>query len=211
MAARILKMSTFASTLVAIVVHKQNTSHADNKQPNTSQALFTLHLDQIGQKVKKIEEGDGNVIIDGDIGHPESLRTLLKVSENTNQYGLAAIKEFSAAQKAAAEAAKEVAKIHKEEVQWAAEAAAGGQKAAAEAAAGAAKEVAKIHKEEVQWVAEAAARGQKAAAEAAKEVAKIHKEEVLWLSAILGGTGLVMVFVLKGIGESFRSAAETKK
>ena len=194
MAARILKMSTFASTLVAIVVHKQNTSHADNKQPNTSQALFKgagaeLHLDQIGQKVKKIEQGDGNVIIDGDIGHPESLRTLLKVSENTNQYGLAAIKEFSAAQKAAAEAA------------------AGGQKAAAEAA----KEVAKIHKEEVQWVAEAAARGQKAAAEAAKEVAKIHKEEVLWLSAILGGTGLVMVFVLKGIGESFRSAAETKK
>ena len=183
MAARILKMSTFASTLVAIVVHKQNTSHADNKQPNTSQALFKgagaeLHLDQIGQKVKKIEQGDGNVIIDGDIGHPESLRTLLKVSENTNQYGLAAIKEFSAAQKAAAEAAKEVAKIHKEEVQW---------------------------------VAEAAARGQKAAAEAAKEVAKIHKEEVLWLSAILGGTGLVMVFVLKGIGESFRSAAETKK
>ena len=165
MAARILKMSTFASTLVAIVVHKQNTSHADNKQPNTSQALFKgagaeLHLDQIGQKVKKIEQGDGNVIIDGDIGHPESLRTLLKVSENTNQYGLAAIKEFSAAQKAAAEAA---------------------------------------------------ARGQKAAAEAAKEVAKIHKEEVLWLSAILGGTGLVMVFVLKGIGESFRSAAETKK
>ena len=171
MVARILKMSTFASTLVAIVVHKQNTSHADNKQPNTSQALFTLHLDQISQKVKKIEQGDGNVIIDGDIGHPESLRTLLKVSENTNQYGLAAIKEFSAAQKAAAEAAKEVAKIHKEEVQWVAEAAAG----------------------------------------AAKEVAKIHKEEVLWLSAILGGAGLVMVFVLKGIGESFRSAAETKK
>ena len=160
MVARILKMSTFASTLVAIVVHKQNTSHADNKQANTSQALFTLHLDQISQKVKKIEQGDGNVIIDGDIGHPESLRTLLKVSENTNQYGLAAIKEFSAAQKAAAEAA---------------------------------------------------AGGQKAAAEAAKEVAKIHKEEVLWLSAILGGTGLVMVFVLKGIGESFRSAAETKK
>ena len=96
-----------------------------------------IQVDQVGQQVKKTKQADGGVHIEG---NPEALKTLEKVSENTNQYGLAAIKEFADALKYSADAAaaaqkysvdtaavaqqrtddsqKYVAKCHKEEVQW---------------------------------------------------------------------------------------------
>ena len=85
-----------------------------------------IQVDQVGQQVKKPKQADGGVHIEG---NPEALTTLEKFSENTNQYGLAAIKEFADALKYSADAAaaaqqrtddaqKYVAKCHKEEVQW---------------------------------------------------------------------------------------------
>ena len=105
------------------------TSHAEKLPATTPWFKGTgaeIQVDQVGQQVKKPKQADGGVHIEG---NPEALTTLEKVSENTNQYGLAAIKEFAAAQKYAADAAaaaqqrtddaqKYVAKCHKEEVQW---------------------------------------------------------------------------------------------
>ena len=105
------------------------TSHAEKLPATTPWFKGTgaeIQVDQVGQQVKKPKQADGGVHIEG---NPEALTTLEKVSENTNQYGLAAIKEFADALKYSADAAaaaqqrtddaqKFVAKSHKEEVQW---------------------------------------------------------------------------------------------
>ena len=105
------------------------TSHAEKLPATTPWFKGTgaeIQVDQVGQQVKKPKQADGGVHIEG---NPEALTTLEKVSENTNQYGLAAIKEFADALKYSADAAaaaqqrtddaqKYVAKCHKEEVQW---------------------------------------------------------------------------------------------
>ena len=105
------------------------TSHAEKLPATTPWFKGTgaeIQVDQVGQQVKKTKQADGGVHIEG---NPEALKTLEKVSENTNQYGLAAIKEFADALKYSADAAaaaqqrtddaqKYVAKCHKEEVQW---------------------------------------------------------------------------------------------
>ena len=105
------------------------TSHAEKLPATTPWVKGTgaeIQVDQVGQQVKKPKQADGGVHIEG---NPEALTTLEKVSENTNQYGLAAIKEFADALKYSADAAaaaqqrtddaqKYVAKCHKEEVQW---------------------------------------------------------------------------------------------
>ena len=112
-----------------MVTQTKLTSHAEKLPATTPWFKGTgaeIQVDQVGQQVKKPKQADGGVHIEG---NPEALTTLEKVSENTNQYGLAAIKEFADALKYSADAAaaaqqrtddaqKYVAKCHKEEVQW---------------------------------------------------------------------------------------------
>lgn len=112
-----------------MVTQTKLTSHAEKLPATTPWFKGTgaeIQVDQVGQQVKKTKQADGGVHIEG---NPEALTTLEKVSENTNQYGLAAIKEFADALKYSADAAaaaqqrtddaqKYVAKCHKEEVQW---------------------------------------------------------------------------------------------
>jgi hypothetical protein len=129
MSLRLAKVATAVTGVAFVTQIQQHTSYAE-KLPATNPwfkgAGAEIQVDQVGQQVKKTKQADGGVHIEG---NPEALTTLEKVSENTNQYGLAAIKVFADAQKYVADAAaaaqqrtddaqRYVAKCHKEEVQW---------------------------------------------------------------------------------------------
>jgi hypothetical protein len=183
-----------------------------------------INVDQVGQQVKKTNQADGGVHIEG---HPESLKTLEKISGNSNQYGLDAIKEFAAAQKETAAAA---ASAHK----YAADAAANAQKETAATAANAQKETAataanaqketaataanaqKETASAIKYAADAATIAQRetaaAAAEAQRCVAQIHKEEVLWLGAagvVISFSGVAIIFMMKDMANMMKDIANS--
>jgi hypothetical protein len=204
MASRFAKVATAAVTGAALMTQIQLTSFSE-KPPWTSPwfkgAGAEINVDQVGQQVKKTNQADGGVHIEG---HPESLKTLEKISGNSNQYGLDAIKEFAAAQKETAAAA---ASAHK----YAADAAANAQKETAATAANAQKETASA----IKYAADAATIAQRetaaAAAEAQRCVAQIHKEEVLWLGAagvVISFSGVAIIFMMKDIANSFMLAVK---
>lgn len=204
MASRFAKVATAAVTGAALMTQIQLTSFSA-KPPWTSPwfkgAGAEINVDQVGQQVKKTNQADGGVHIEG---HPESLKTLEKISGNSNQYGLDAIKEFAAAQKETAAAA---ASAHK----YAADAAANAQKETAATAANAQKETASA----IKYAADAATIAQRetaaAAAEAQRCVAQIHKEEVLWLGAagvVISFSGVAIIFMMKDIANSFMLAVK---
>jgi len=237
MASRFAKVATAAVTGAALMTQIQLTSFSE-KPPWTSPwfkgAGAEINVDQVGQQVKKTNQADGGVHIEG---HPESLKTLEKISGNSNQYGLDAIKEFAAAQKETAAAA---ASAHK----YAADAAANAQKETAAAAANAQKETAataanaqketaataanaqketaataanaqKETASAIKYAADAATIAQRetaaAAAEAQRCVAQIHKEEVLWLGAagvVISFSGVAIIFIMKDIANSFMLAVK---
>jgi hypothetical protein len=215
MASRFAKVATAAVTGAALMTQIQLTSFSA-KPPWTSPwfkgAGAEINVDQVGQQVKKTNQADGGVHIEG---HPESLKTLEKISGNSNQYGLDAIKEFAAAQKETAAAA---ASAHK----YAADAAANAQKETAATAANAQKETAataanaqKETASAIKYAADAATIAQRetaaAAAEAQRCVAQIHKEEVLWLGAagvVISFSGVAIIFMMKDIANSFMLAVK---
>jgi hypothetical protein len=187
MASRFAKVATAAVTGAALMTQIQLTSFSA-KPPWTSPwfkgAGAEINVDQVGQQVKKTNQADGGVHIEG---HPESLKTLEKISGNSNQYGLDAIKEFAAAQKETAAAA---ASAHK----YAADAAANAQKETAATAANAQRETAA------------------AAAEAQRCVAQIHKEEVLWLGAagvVISFSGVAIIFMMKDMANIMKDIANS--
>ena len=157
------------------------TSHAEKLPATTPWFKVTgaeIQVDQVGQQVKKTKQADGGVHIEG---NPEALKKLEKVSENTNQYGLAAIKEFADALKYSADAAA-AAQTHSVDTAAAAQqVTAAAQKYAADAVAAAQK-----------YSADAAAAAQQRTDDAQKYVAKCHKEEVQWLGIVLGTAGVVI-------------------
>lgn len=120
MAARFAQAAVTTAVIgIAVGLQKHNTSYAESKAstfPLFKGAGAESHVGQVGQNVKNTEQGNGSTLIDGNVGHPEALKILEKVAENTNQYGLAAIREFAAAQAYSAEAAKVVAKTHRDEM-----------------------------------------------------------------------------------------------
>ena len=226
MTSRFAKVATAAVTGAALMTQIQLTSFSE-KPPWTSPwfkgAGAEINVDQVGQQVKKTNQADGGVHIEG---HPESLKTLEKISGNSNQYGLDAIKEFAAAQKETAAAA---ASAHK----YAADAAANAQKETAATAANAQKETAataanaqketaataanaqKETASAIKYAADAATIAQRetaaAAAEAQRCVAQIHKEEVLWLGAagvVISFSGVAIIFMMKDIANSFMLAVK---
>ena len=215
MTSRFAKVATAAVTGAALMTQIQLTSFSA-KPPWTSPwfkgAGAEINVDQVGQQVKKTNQADGGVHIEG---HPESLKTLEKISGNSNQYGLDAIKEFAAAQKETAAAA---ASAHK----YAADAAANAQKETAATAANAQKETAataanaqKETASAIKYAADAATIAQRetaaAAAEAQRCVAQIHKEEVLWLGAagvVISFSGVAIIFMMKDIANSFMLAVK---
>jgi hypothetical protein len=205
MASRFAKVATAAVTGAALMTQIQLTSFSE-KPPWTSPwfkgAGAEINVDQVGQQVKKTNQADGGVHIEG---HPESLKTLEKISGNSNQYGLDAIKEFAAAQKETAAAA---ASAHK----YAADAAANAQKETAATAANAQKETASA----IKYAADAATIAQRetaaAAAEAQRCVAQIHKEEVLWLGAagvVISFSGVAIIFMMKDMANMMKDIANS--
>jgi len=205
MASRFAKVATAAVTGAALMTQIQLTSFSA-KPPWTSPwfkgAGAEINVDQVGQQVKKTNQADGGVHIEG---HPESLKTLEKISGNSNQYGLDAIKEFAAAQKETAAAA---ASAHK----YAADAAANAQKETAATAANAQKETASA----IKYAADAATIAQRetatAAAEAQRCVAQIHKEEVLWLGAagvVISFSGVAIIFMMKDMANMMKDIANS--
>jgi hypothetical protein len=216
MASRFAKVATAAVTGAALMTQIQLTSFSE-KPPWTSPwfkgAGAEINVDQVGQQVKKTNQADGGVHIEG---HPESLKTLEKISGNSNQYGLDAIKEFAAAQKETAAAA---ASAHK----YAADAAANAQKETAATAANAQKETAataanaqKETASAIKYAADAATIAQRetaaAAAEAQRCVAQIHKEEVLWLGAagvVISFSGVAIIFMMKDMANMMKDIANS--
>ena len=215
MASRFAKVATAAVTGAALMTQIQLTSFSEKPpwmSPWFKGAGAEINVDQVGQQVKKTNQADGGVHIEG---HPESLKTLEKISGNSNQYGLDAIKEFAAAQKETAAAA---ASAHK----YAADAAANAQRETAATAANAQKETAataanaqKETASAIKYAADAATIAQSetaaAAAEAQRCVAQIHKEEVLWLGAagvVISFSGVAIIFMMKDIANSFMLAVK---
>jgi len=233
MASRFAKVATAAVTGAALMTQIQLTSFSEKPpwmSPWFKGAGAEINVDQVGQQVKKTNQADGGVHIEG---HPESLKTLEKISGNSNQYGLDAIKEFAAAQKetaaaaasahkyaadAAANAQRETAataanaqKETASAIKYAADAAANAQKETAATAANAQKETASA----IKYAADAATIAQRetaaAAAEAQRCVAHIHKEEVLWLGAagvVISFSGVAIIFIMKDIANSFMLAVK---
>ena len=226
MASRFAKVATAAVTGAALMTQIQLTSFSE-KPPWTSPwfkgAGAEINVDQVGQQVKRTNQADGGVHIEG---HPESLKTLEKISGNSNQYGLDAIKEFAAAQKetaaaaasaqkyaadAAANAQRETAATAANAQKETAATAANAQKETAATAANAQKETASA----IKYAADAATIAQRetaaAAAEAQRCVAQIHKEEVLWLGAagvVISFSGVAIIFIMKDIANSFMLAVK---
>jgi len=205
MASRFAKVATAAVTGAALMTQIQLTSFSEKPpwmSPWFKGAGAEINVDQVGQQVKKTNQADGGVHIEG---HPESLKTLEKISGNSNQYGLDAIKEFAAAQKETAAAA---ASAHK----YAADAAANAQKETAATAANAQKETASA----IKYAADAATIAQRetaaAAAEAQRCVAQIHKEEVLWLGAagvVISFSGVAIIFMMKDMANMMKDIANS--
>lgn len=205
MASRFAKVTTAAVTGAALMTQIQLTSFSEKPpwmSPWFKGAGAEINVDQVGQQVKKTNQADGGVHIEG---HPESLKTLEKISGNSNQYGLDAIKEFAAAQKETAAAA---ASAHK----YAADAAANAQKETAATAANAQKETASA----IKYAADAATIAQRetaaAAAEAQRCVAQIHKEEVLWLGAagvVISFSGVAIIFMMKDMANMMKDIANS--
>jgi hypothetical protein len=205
MASRFAKVATAAVTGAALMTQIQLTSFSEKPpwmSPWFKGAGAEINVDQVGQQVKKTNQADGGVHIEG---HPESLKTLEKISGNSNQYGLDAIKEFAAAQKETAAAA---ASAHK----YAADAAANAQMETAAAAANAQKETASA----IKYAADAATIAQRetaaAAAEAQRCVAQIHKEEVLWLGAagvVISFSGVAIIFMMKDMANMMKDIANS--
>jgi autonomous glycyl radical cofactor GrcA len=170
MSHRLAKVAT-AVTGVAFVTQIQ--SYAE-KVPATNPwfkgAGAEIQVDQVGQQVKKTKQADGGVHIEG---NPEALTTLENVSENTNQYGLAAIKVFADAQKYVADAAAAAQQRTDDALKYSADAAAAAQKHTSDAAAAAQKHT-----------SDSAAAAQQRTDDAQKYVAKCHKEEVQWLGTV---------------------------
>ena len=158
------------------------TSHAEKLPATTPWFKVTgaeIQVDQIGQQVKKTKQADGGVHIEG---NPEALKKLEKVSENTNQYGLAAIKEFADALK------------------YSADAAAAAQTHSVDTAAAAQK-----------YSADAAAAAQQRTDDAQKFVAKSHKEEVQWLGTagiVISVSGVAIIFMMTSVAGSFMSGVK---
>ena len=163
MSHRLAKVATAVTGVAFVTQIQQHTSYAE-KLPATNPwfkgAGAEIQVDQVGQQVKKTKQADGGVHIEG---NPEALTTLENVSENTNQYGLAAIKVFADAQK------------------YVADAAAAAQKYTSDSAAAAQKHT-----------SDSAAAAQQRTDDAQKYVAKCHKEEVQWLSTVLGTAGVLI-------------------
>ena len=192
MSHRLAKVATAVTGVAFVTQIQQHTSYAE-KLPATNPwfkgAGAEIRVDQVGQQVKKTKQADGGVHIEG---NPEALTTLENVSENTNQYGLAAIKVFADAQKYVADAAAAAQQRTDDALKYSADAAAAAQKHTSDAAAAAQKYTSDAAAAAQKHTSDSAAAAQQRTDDAQKYVAKCHKEEVQWLSTVLGTAGVLI-------------------